>query len=238
MPRAFQPHRRVLSVDAVAEVAAEQALQLPDRHSGDAGELRTGLRRLYASFHAAKHAQQLLVGDAEPKPQIHALRAHAFADMGVQEPVADRDGKLAAVVALDQGDQHVERRDASGAGNPVAVDLEQRGRDGDIREIFAEGWLMLPMERDAAAVEKAGASENIGSAGDPADGYAAPSELAEPGKYLFVVEGGGVAAGADEQHVDVAVRDCADVGNDGEAVRGHDRLGARGRVPPTIKRLA
>src|SRR6476620_3409597 len=102
--------------------------------------------------------------------------------MGVQEPVADRGGKLAAVVALDQGDHHVERRDASGAGDPVAVDLEQRGRDGDIREIFAEGWLMLPMERDAATGAKSGAGEEAGSARDAADGHAAAGELAEPGK--------------------------------------------------------
>jgi len=42
--------------------------------------------------------------------------------------------------------------------------------------------------------------------------------------HLLVVEGGGIAAGADEQHVDVAVRTRADVGNYGEAVRGHDRI--------------
>jgi hypothetical protein len=45
--------------------------------------------------------------------QIHALRAHALADMGVQKPVADRGGKLAAMIALDQRDHHVERRDAA-----------------------------------------------------------------------------------------------------------------------------
>ena len=161
------------------------------------------------------------------QPQIHALRAHALADMGVQEPVADRGGKLAAMIALDQRHHHVERRDAARAGDAVAVDLEQRGRDGDIREIFAEGRLMLPMERHAATVEKSGAGEDVGSARDAADGHAAAGELAEPGKDVPVVEGGRIAAGADEQHVDVAVGACADIGNDGEAVRGHHRLAAR-----------
>ena len=84
--------------------------------------------------------------------------------MGVQEPIADRGGKLAAMIALDQRDHHVEGRDAAGAGDPVAVDLEQRGRHGDVGKVFAEGWLMLPMERHAAVIEKSGAGENVRSA--------------------------------------------------------------------------
>src|SRR6185436_8300341 len=119
------------------------------------------------------HAQQLLVGNAKPEPEIHALRAYAFADMGMQEPVADGGGKLAPVITLDESHHHVERRNAARAGDAVAVDLEQRGRDGDIREIFAEGRLMLPMERDAATGEKSGAGEEVGSARDAADGHAA-----------------------------------------------------------------
>src|SRR5262245_20037640 len=31
LPRAFKPHRRILPVNAVAEVTPEQALELPDR---------------------------------------------------------------------------------------------------------------------------------------------------------------------------------------------------------------
>ncbi len=100
--------------------------------------------------------KQLLVSDAEPKPQIHALRTEAFADMSVQEPVADGGGELAAVIALDQGYHHVERGNATGAGDPVAVDLEQRRRDGNIREGFAEGGLVFPMQRDAPAIEQPG----------------------------------------------------------------------------------
>ena len=97
---------------------------------------------------------------------------------------------------------------------------------------------MLPMQRHTALIEKTGARENVRTAGDAADGDAAAGELAEPGKHGLVVEGGGVAAGADEQHVDIAVGACADIGEDGKAVRGHHRLAARCRVPPAIERLA
>src|SRR5262245_6365416 len=215
LPRAFKPHRRILPVNAVAEVAAEQALELPHRHTGDTRKLGTWLRRLDVALHAPEHAQQFLVGNAESQPEIHALRAHALADVRVQEPVADRGGKLAAMIALDQSHHHVEGRDAARAGDAVAVDFEQRWRDGDIREIFAECRLMLPMKRHAAAVEKAGAGEDIRSAGDAADGHAAAGELAEPGKDVPVVEGGRIASGADEKHVDVAVGADPDIGNDG-----------------------
>ena len=100
--------------------------------------------------------EQLLVGDAEPVAEIHALRAEAFADMSVQEPVADGGRELAAVIALDQRDHHVERGDAARAGDAVAVDLEQRRHDRDIGEGLAEGGQMLPMQRGAAPIEQPG----------------------------------------------------------------------------------
>ena len=78
-----------MRVDAVADMAVEQPLELPERDAGGAGERGARLRRLDAGLHGAQHDEQLLVGDPEPVAEIHALRAEAFADMGVQEPVAD-----------------------------------------------------------------------------------------------------------------------------------------------------
>ena len=106
-------------------------------------------------LHGAQHREQLLVGDAEPIAQIHALRAEAFADMRVQEPVADGSRELAPVIALDQSHHHVERGDAAGAGDAIAVDLEQRRHDRDIGEGLAEGGQVLPMQRGAALIEQA-----------------------------------------------------------------------------------
>ena len=78
-----------MPVDAVADMAMEQPLELPERDAGSARQRRARLRRLDARLHGAQHAEQLLVGDAQPVAEIHALRAEALADMGVQEPVAD-----------------------------------------------------------------------------------------------------------------------------------------------------
>ena len=62
---------------------------------------------------AAKDAQKLLVRHAEPDAQIHALGTHALADLGVQEPVPDRSGKLPAMIGLDERHHHVEGGDAA-----------------------------------------------------------------------------------------------------------------------------
>ena len=100
-------------MDAVAEMALEQALELPDRDACKLRQLGAGLWGLDVVLHAAKHAEQLLVRHAEPDAQIHALRAHALADVGVQKPIPDRGGKLAAMIALDERDHHVERRNSA-----------------------------------------------------------------------------------------------------------------------------
>ena len=197
-----------------------------------------GARRLQAHLHAAQHADQRLVGDAEPVAQVHALRPHTLADMGVQEPVADRGRKLAAVIALDQRHHHVERRDAARAGDAVAVDLEQRRHDLDIGKGLAESRQMLPMQRRAALIEQPGLGEDVGPAGDAADGDTLPREPPEPGEHAAVVEDRGIAAGADEDHVGRPIAVGAAIGDDGDAVRGHNRLAAGRRVPPAIKLLA
>ena len=133
--------------------------------------------------------------------EVHPLRPHALADVGEQEPLADRGGEVVAVVAGDQGDHHVERRDAARAGDAVAVEDEERRNDVDLREGLVEGGRMLPVERGAAAVEKAGPREHVGPAGDAADGDALAREAAQPGEGGAVVEGGRIAAGADEDEV-------------------------------------
>ena len=158
-------------------------------------------RRLEIGLHGAQRSDELLVGHPEPVAQIHALRPEPFADMCVQEPVADRGRKLAPVVALDQRHHHVERGDAARAGDAIAVDLEQRRRDLDIGEGFAEGRLMFPMQRRARAVEQPGFRQDVRPAGNAADGDAFAREPAQPGKGAPVVEQGRIAAGADEHHV-------------------------------------
>ena len=77
-----------MKMDAMADMAVEQPLELAERDAGLARQRRTGLRRLDADLHGAQHRDQLLVGHAQAIAEIHALRAEAFADMRVQEPLA------------------------------------------------------------------------------------------------------------------------------------------------------
>ena len=81
---------------------------------------------------ARRTASRLLVADAEAMAEVHALRPHAFADVGEQEPLAHRRREIVAVVAGDQRHHHVERRDAAGAGDAVAVEHEERRHDIDV----------------------------------------------------------------------------------------------------------
>src|SRR3546814_903036 len=108
-------------VNAVADMAMEQPLELPERNAGLTRQGSARLWRLDARLHGAQHEEQLLVGDAEPVAQIHTLGSEALADMGVQKPIADGSRELAPVIALDDGDHHIECRDAARAGDPVAV---------------------------------------------------------------------------------------------------------------------
>src|SRR4029079_17312089 len=156
--------------------------------------------------------------------------------MGMEEPVADSGRKLAPMIALDQSDHHVESGDAAGAGDAVAVDLEQRRRHGDLGKRLPKGWLVFPMQRHPVPVENACLREKVGTAGNAADGDATAGEAAEPSEYRSVVEQGWVAAGADEQHIYISLRSEIAVGDDGQAIRGHDRLAAWGGVPPAIER--
>ena len=84
-----------MKVNAVADMAVEQPLELAERDAGLAARAPPGLRGFDAGLHGAQHREQLLVGDAQPIAEIHALRAEAFADMRVQEPVADGGRELA-----------------------------------------------------------------------------------------------------------------------------------------------
>src|SRR3990170_2871856 len=161
-----------MAVDAVADMAVEQPLELPERNTGLTRQGHARLWRLDARLHGPRHEEQLLAGDAEPVAEIHALGPEALADMGVQEQVADGSRKLASVIALDDGDHHIERRDAARAGDPVAVDLEQRRHQGDVGKGLAEGRQMLTMEGRPSLIEQTCLGEDIGSAGNAADGDA------------------------------------------------------------------
>src|SRR5262245_166201 len=83
LARPLEPEPTIMAVDTVADMVLEESFELAKRYAGLVRECRAGEGRLDASFHDAQHMKQLLVGHTKPIAQIHALRAKAFADVGV-----------------------------------------------------------------------------------------------------------------------------------------------------------
>jgi hypothetical protein len=75
-----------MAVDAVADMVLKQPLELVERDAGLKRKRRARQRRLDAPLYGAENEEQLLARHAEPVAEIHALRAEALADMGVQSP--------------------------------------------------------------------------------------------------------------------------------------------------------
>ena len=68
----------------------------------------------------------------------------------------------APFLAGDQRQHHVDRGRAAGAGEAVAVDLEQLLRRLDIRELLAEAVEVLPVDGAAMAVEQPCLGQDVG----------------------------------------------------------------------------
>ena len=84
--------------------------------------------------------------------------------------------------------QHqVEGRRAAGAGQPVAVDLEQVGGDIDLGKLLDEARQVLPMDGALVAVQQSRPREQVGAGAHRADGGAGAIGAAQPGEQLAVV---------------------------------------------------
>ncbi len=84
----------------------------------------------------------------------------------MDELVGDLRGDVRPVVADDQRQHHVGRRRAAGAGEAVAVDLEQVGPDLEPVMLGGEARLVLPVDRRPVAVEEAGLGQHVGAGTD------------------------------------------------------------------------
>ena len=188
-------------METLPEPFAKQPLQLPHRDAGETGQDLAGERRFEVGLHRREHPQQARVAHAEALAQVHPLRAQPLADLIVQEPVADPRREPGAVVAADQVEHQVEGGDAAGAGDPLALDLEQRADHLDVGIALLEGRHVLPVQRAAPAREQAGAGQQIGAAGNASQRHPAPGEPAQPREEGGIVELGRIAAGADEDAV-------------------------------------
>ena len=96
----------------------------------------------------------------------------ALVALGDNDPALEDEYHKLGTSAGCYDDWH-EGRDPAGAGHPVAIDLVERHRGTEVRELLEERGQMPPVERAAPSVEKAGLGGDEGSARDAADDDAA-----------------------------------------------------------------
>ena len=177
---------------------------------------------------------QRLVGDAEPVAECH---------LWARGPAPPRAGRARGTSRrLEAASGPRLKRSRSGAttwssaemppaGDAVAVDLDKGRHHWDIGKGLGKWRAEISSTKRARSIQQPGLGDYVWPAGDAADGDTLPREPPEPAEHVVVEEGRRVAAGA---YADItsAVR-CLSVssaiGDDGDAVRGHNRF--RRRVP-------
>ena len=216
----------------LADILAEQPLELAGREARAFREIRAGERLLDATLHLGDDADQLRVGDAEPRAELHPLALVALAHAVVDELVGHAGGDLLPELPGDQGQHHVDRGRAARAGEARPVELEQLLGHVEPGELFAQRILVLPMDRAAVTVEQARLGQDIRAGADRADRRPPRGEDPEARDEVAVIEGLDVDPGADDCGGDVACVGKAAVDRDRDPVRGLRRLAVRRQHAP------
>ena len=152
-----------------------------------------------------------------------------------QEPVAGPHRQRGAVPLGDERMHHVERRHAAGAGHPVAVDHVTRAAQRQIGKFLGKGLRMFPVDGHAVAGHDAGAGKDERPTRDAAHAHASLRQAPEPGEGGAMDELGRVAAGADEEQIEIEI--VADPRRAGQcrAAGGHDDRLLMRDVHPAIE---
>ena len=179
-------------------------------------------------LHVLHDAGEPVVDEAEGVVGGDALPVVVVADAPVHEAVGDDLGQRAAVLARDQVQHHVERRDAAGAGHAVAVDGKQRLADLDAGMRLAEHRRRFPVQRHRMAVEQPRFGQRELARIDGADQRAVPVEPAQPGEQALGQVLGRMVAGEDEDVGQEGHVGDAHVGRDQHAVAGLHRRAVDG----------
>ena len=178
--RPLEPYIAIMFVERRVQMAREEPFELAHRNAGRRRQSLPSERAFYMALDQLQRRQQMRVRRLVALLQRAPLRARAETNFGLHEPFADLVGQNTSLLCGDHGVHHVERGDAPGAGQPVAVDHIQRTPQRELWKAFPEGRHMLPMDRAAIAVEKPRARENERPARDAADAHAPPRQAAQP----------------------------------------------------------
>ena len=76
------------------------------------------------------------------------------ANGGIDELIGHCIGQILAVILRNQFQHEINRRGATGGGNTVAINDENRFRQFNFFELFNEAVLIFPMDRGAFTIKK------------------------------------------------------------------------------------
>ena len=116
----------------------------------------------------------------------------------LDELVGDLPGEIATMLLLDQMEHHVQGSGAPGAGQAIAIDLEQVCRQPQLRELAGEVLELLPVDGAAIAVEQPGTRQGVGTRADAAHHGAIARQPAQPGEHPLVAVFVAADPGADQ----------------------------------------
>jgi hypothetical protein len=108
------------------------------------------------------------VAHADARGDRQPLRVLVGADRGVDQLIGDEVGQVLAMVVGDDLEHQVDRRRAARGGDPVAVDHEDRLRQGHVLEFLGETVLVLPVDRRALAVQQPRLGQRVARRAEPA----------------------------------------------------------------------
>ncbi len=183
MSGACQPEVHVVFQRRTADMALEQALQVPRRNPGGLGKLRRRNRVFEPLFHQPDDSAQPGVAQGHSARQRGAGGFLYLPDRGIDQLLGDLAGKRWPMHVLDETQHQVDGRSA--ACGRVAVPVDDIGgmAEDDLRELLGKAGFVLPVDGGALAVEQARLRQRIGCGAQAPYGYAMHRLAAQPVDY-------------------------------------------------------
>ena len=236
--RAFQPDFHVIALGRAAQIAGEKPFELARRHSGLGGQPRRADRILDIGLHPRHHLRQTRMAGADADRDRHALVVILGADRGMDHLVGDPAGKVAAMIARDLAQHHVDGGGAAGGGQAAAIFDENRADQRHIGKFLGKAVLVFPMDGGAAPGQQPGLGQHPGTGAKRAHARPAPRLAPEPAQNRAAGRARHIDAAADQNRVAALAFQQIAVERQAGAVRTADRGAAGSDQPPVVERPA
>ena len=237
MPRPCQPEIEVIARRCGVQIFAEQPFQLACRQVCHPRDIGLGQRLFQIVLHGLDHRQKLGMADAKARAELHPLPVGGLADSVMDELVRHFRGQRAAMRLRNQVEHHVERGGATGAGDTCAINFKQVIGDVELGKFLGKPVDILPVDRAAPAVKKAGSRHHIGTGADGTDHRAVavkpPHQIENISVGIFT----NIDAGADKHHAAVLQHRRVAMRGHLDAVAGGRGIASRAGDHPFIEIL-